>query len=49
MAKEAVVSARAAIAAVMIFLTLVMDVSWVVQREDRSAMSQPRGAECDTT
>ena len=38
MAKEAVVNARAAIAAVMILLILVMDVSWVGQSEDRPAM-----------
>jgi hypothetical protein len=41
MAKEAVVNARAAIVAVMIFLIFVMDVSWVGQREDRSAMIHP--------
>lgn len=33
----------------MIFLILVMDVSLVVQREDRPAMTQPREAECHKT
>jgi len=41
MAKEAVVNARAAIAAVMIFFIFVMDVSLVGQSVDRSAMIHP--------
>jgi hypothetical protein len=38
MAKEAVVRARAAMPAVMIFLIRVMDLSGVGQREDRPAI-----------
>jgi hypothetical protein len=41
MAEEAAINARAAIAAVVIFLIFVMDVSWVGRSEDRSAMIHP--------
>lgn len=47
MAKEAVVSASAAIPAVMIVLIRDMDLSGVGQREDRPAIIQPREVEFD--
>jgi hypothetical protein len=48
MAKEAVANARAAIAAVVIFLIFVMDVSLgEAERGSLCDVSTPRGAGCD--